>query len=354
MSLKPWSAWHLALCMLSNCMLSPALGTNKVVNLYTYPAYFPQQVLQQFENETGIHVNVATVHGDNNNVFSKIKSMPTPTYDLAVVSNYSLDRFEQNGLLENLDPKRLANTKHLIPKLMQKINAGEAWRALPFFWGSTGMLVNTRYHDISKLQGWKDLWHSNYRDQLLLIDSMRDVLGMALLTLGNSPNTTNNNELKMALKQLMRLKANIKLFASDAMINFYVDEDVTLGMAWSTDAYLAQRDNPALRYVYPKEGFTIWVDTLVMVHDAPHKTAAYQLLNFLCRPEIAKQIFERQGVDVANQSMMRLLNKRERSNPILFPDAQTMKRGHLYHGLRESQQRYMDAWHHFKWAVALR
>jgi spermidine/putrescine transport system substrate-binding protein len=345
---------HWMSCVLL-CGLCPVLcAQQQVVNLYTYSAYFPPKVLAQFERETGIHVNVSIIYGDNRVLFAKLKAMPTPSYDLAVITNYSLPRFAKAQLIAPLNPAQIPQAKHITPHLMQAINPSSAWTALPFAWCTTGILVNTRLHPANNITHWRDLWSPAYHQQLLLIDDMRDVMAMGLMSLQHSPSSRRTADLQQLKQKLLALRPNIRLFSSDNMINLYVDEDISVGMSWSGDAYLAQKANPALKYIYPKEGFGLWIDSIAMVNHAPHPQAAYRFLNFLCRPDVAKQIMVAQGIAIANQDAIKQLPINMQNNQTFNPSANTMKRAKLYMTLGDTQASYEKLWQTFKLHTALR
>lgn len=342
------------LCYLLLCgVCQTLLAKKEVVNLYTYPAYFPPEVLAKFERESGIHVNVSIIYGDNRVLFAKLKATPTPSYDLAVIANYSLPRFIKAQLIAPLNPTQLPQAKHITPGLMRTINPTSPWMALPFTWGTTGIMVNTKVHPANNITHWRDLWSPAYRQQLLLIDDMRDVMAMGLMSLQHSPSSRRAADLQQLKQQLWALRPNIRLFSSDNMINLYVDEDITVGMSWSGEAYLAQKANPALRYIYPKEGFGLWIDSIAMVHHAPHPQAAYRFLNFLCRPDVAKQIMMAQGIAIANQDAVKQLPKDMQQNQIFNPSADTMRHAKLYTYLDDTQAIYEQLWQIFTLYTAL-
>lgn len=341
-------AWLLTLTFL----FSSGLEAKAILNLYTYPAYFPPSVLKAFEKRTHIHVNVSTIDGDNNSVFAKLQINPRPAYDLVVVTNYSLARFENAHLLQPLDRRQLPQSVHLQKKLLDGINPRDQWYALPWVWGSTGILVNRQIIDPRTVTQWKDLWQPRFRNQLLLVDSRRDVFAMSQFSLHESPNSENRTDIEKAYQHLLALKPNIRLFNSENIINLFVDEDIQIGVTYSGEAYLASKQNPNLKFIYPNEGFPIWVDTLVMVHNAPHTKEAYQFMNFICEPGIAKIIMEEEGVITANQDVLPLLSQAMQGNPMINPSPSILKRGIIQTNIGHAEAFMLDRWQRLKLALA--
>jgi spermidine/putrescine transport system substrate-binding protein len=113
------------------------------------------------------------------------------------------------------------------------------------------------------------------------------------------------------------------------MRSIYIDEDITLGMGWSGDMYLAQNENPDLAFTYPSEGFVVLLDCLAIPKKSQNVDNAHKFIDFLSRPEIAKQIAVETGFATTNQKAISLLPEAMRQSPILYPDKETMKRGRL-------------------------
>lgn len=333
-------------------LMVSSLHAKPILNLYTYPAYFPPSVLKAFEKKTHIHVNVSIIDGDNNTVFAKLQMSHEPSYDLVIVTNYSLARFEKAHLLQALEPKQLPQSAHLKKKLLRGINPPTQWFALPWVWGSTGILLNSHRINPKTVTHWKDLWQPRFRGQLLLVDSMRDIFSMSQLSLHESPNEQSDAMIGKAYQHLLALKPNIRLFNSENIINLFVDEDIRIGVSYSGEAYLASQQNPNLKFIYPQEGFPIWIDTLAMVHNAPHTKAAYQFMNFICEPKIAKMIMEEEGVITANQDVFALLPKAMQHNPMINPSPAILRRGIIQKNIGPAKVFMMDRWQRLKLALA--
>lgn len=109
-----------------------------------------------------------------------------------------------------------------------------------------------------------DLWSKKYRRQILLVDSARDAMGMALVSLGYSMNTTSSIKLHLAQTKLNSLGPNIKAIISDEMKMYLVQNEAAIGVTWSGEAYEMMEQNPHLHYVVPKQGSNLWFDNFVI------------------------------------------------------------------------------------------
>jgi spermidine/putrescine transport system substrate-binding protein len=296
-----------------------------IVNVYAWSGEVPDFAVQQFEKETGIKVNFST-YDANEVMYAKLKADKAPGYDLVQPSSYYVDRMRRQDMLEKLDLTKLSNYKNLNANFLKQAYDPTGEYSIPFVWGITGIFVNKEYHASGAIKRWSDLWDKKYADQLMLLDDSREVFSMALRTLGYSVNDSNPEHIKQAYLKLKDLLANVKIFNS-APISVLIDEDATVGMVYNGDLFKAKRENPQLEFIYPKDGFVIWVDNFAIPKGAPHSENAYKFLNFLLRADVAKAIVMESDYSSTNAAGQKLLPTDIRENPIVYPSHDILKHG---------------------------
>lgn len=321
----------------------PILAQQNVVNVYNWSNYMPSDVLKAFTKETGIKVNYAT-YDSNETMYAKLKANPHSGYDIVVPSTYFVDRMRKQGMLQALDKTKLTNLKNLNPALLNKAYDPGNHYSIPYFWSTTGIVVNTHYYSPLHIQRWSDFWKARYHNQLLMLNDVHEVFSIALLTLGYSPNDTNLKHIQQAYAKLKQLMPNIRLFNDDGVKSLYIDEDLTLGMGWNGDIYQAIQENPALRFIYPKEGFVISIDSMAIPIGATHLNNAYRFINFILRPDIAKKISLATGYASPNQAAVKLMPKSILSNFIIYPDAKTLQRSVVQEDVGDAEAIYQKYW----------
>lgn len=320
----------------------------KILNIYIWGNYLPNEVVQQFTKETKIRVNIAE-YDNNETMFAKLKASPHTGYDLVVPSSYYVERMAKQKMLQPLDKTKITNLNNLDPTLLKKHFDPDNSFSLPYLWGTTGIVVNTNFFPHANITKWADLWQPQYNNQLMLLDDMREVFSMALLTLGYSINDTNPQHIKQAYLKLKELKNNVRLFNIDAVPNIYIDEDATIGMIWSGDCKLAQQENPNLQYIYPQEGFSVWIDSIAMVRNAPHPENAYAFISFILRPEIAKAISLATGHSTPNIAARKLLPPEVQNNPVAYPSSKILSKGRFQEDIADDVLRiYNNYWEMLK------
>lgn len=316
--------WTFILFLL--CSFIYSSHANNVLNIYAWSGEIPDTLIRQFEKETNIKVNFST-YENNEILYAKIRAAKSAGYDIIMPSSYYVDRMTRENMLLKLDKTKIPNWHHLDPQFLHPAYDKESNYSVPYLWGVTGIFYNMDYFKGSSIKKWDDLWESRFKNTLLLLDDTREVFSMALLTLGYSANDKNKDHIKAAFEKLKLLMPNVKVFSSDTVVSIIVDEDATLGMVWNGDAYKASHENKNVNFVFPEEGFIIWVDNLAIPTHAPHKDAAYAFINFLLRPEIAKEIALRTNYPITNLSGKKLLPQAIQNNPIIYPPPSVLKHG---------------------------
>jgi spermidine/putrescine transport system substrate-binding protein len=327
--------------------LASAADTH-TLNIYIWGNYLPNEVIRQFTKETGIKINLAE-YDNNETMYSKLKALKKSGYDVVVPSSYYVERMAKQEMLHPLDKSKLTNLHYINSILLNRSFDPKNLYSVPYLWGSTGIIINTKYIDKKKITGWQDFWDPKYRDQLMLLNDMRDAFSIALLSLGYSINDINPEHIKQAYMKLKQLLPNIKIFNIDTVPNIYIDEDAIIGMAWSGDYQLAQEENPDLEYVYPKEGLSLWMESFVILKNAPHIDNAHRFLNFMLRPEIAKIVSLSIGHSTANQAAVKLMPSKLQRNSVANPDAKIMQRGEIQRDLDiQTRHLYEKYWEKLK------
>jgi len=320
-----------------------------VVNVYAWGGEIPNRVIHEFEKKSGIHVHFST-YDSNETLYTKLKAVRDGLYDVILPSSYYIERMVQQDMLQPLDHSQLSNLHNLDSNFIHNDFDDENKYSVPLLWGATGIFYNqslVRDPPIS----WSNLWETPLKNQLLLLDDSREIFSIALMRLGYSPNDTTPQHIEQAYQQLLKLIPNVKLFSSEGIQSILIDEDASAGVVWNGDAFKAHAENKSIKYLYPKEGFVLWVDALAIPNKAPHPKEAYAFINFLLRAGVAKQIGIIQGHAITNAAGKALLPLAIRHNPMLYPPKDTMEKGSFQHYPGEETVALLNAyWQQLKLA----
>ena len=211
-------------------------------------------------------------------MYAKLSKGAT-TYDLAQPTDNFLPLMIRTGLLQKLDSTKLPNLKNIAPQFLPMHGDASGEYAVPYMAGTQAIVVNTD-KVAQKPASWADLWNPDYANRMVFVDDPRVTIGLALLAAGKDPNTTDPAELEAIKPKVAELVKSIRIFDSDSPKSALIAGDADLGMVWTAEAELANRELGTIEYVYPSEGQFNFQDGYVMLADAPHADAAYAFLNY--------------------------------------------------------------------------
>ena len=298
----------------------------KILNLYAWTGEIPDSLIRQFEKETGIKVNY-TVYESNEIMYAKLRASKNAGYDLIMPSSYFADRMRKQGMLAKLDKTKIPNWKYINTNFLNPPYDPGSEYTSPYIWGVTGIFYNKKYYKPNEITKWTDLWDKRFNDKLMMFDDTREMFSIGLIVLGYSINDNNAAHIKQAYEKLKELIPNVKVFSTETVISIMVDEDANAGMSWNGDALKAMADNPDIKFVFPKDGFVIWVDNFAIPVNAPHKDTAHAFINFMQRPDIARGIVLETSYPTANYAGQQLLPPNIRYNPVAYPSKEVLRRG---------------------------
>ena len=300
-------------------------GSEQVI-VYNYGEYLDPEAIEMFEEETGINV-VYEEYETNEIMYPKIASGAV-AYDLVCPSEYMVQRMIGEGLLQPINWDNVPNAQEIDPIYMEQARSYDPDNtySMPYLWGTVGILYNTTMVD-EPIDSWSVLWDEKYKDQILMQDSVRDSLGVALKYLGHSLNATDLDELTAAKDLLKEQKPLVQAYVVDQAKDKMIGNEAAIAVIYSGDAYIAIDENPDLEYVIPKEGSNVWIDGWVIPANARNVENAEKFLDFLCRPEIAMMNFDYIAYSVPiTEAIEEIEAEDEGAGAALFPDEDDLRR----------------------------
>ncbi|MDE7054119.1 MAG: extracellular solute-binding protein, partial [Oscillospiraceae bacterium] len=267
--------------------LTGATSARPVVNVCSWGEYIDTSLITQFEEETGIRVNYQTVES-NETLYSLLKSGGAD-YDVVVPSDYMIAKLIEEDMLEKLDYGNIPNFSLIDERFKHLSYDPENAYTVPYTWGTLGIIYNANAVE-EEITSWSALYDSQYAGQVLLINNSRDALGAALLYLGYSVNTTDEDEIREAYEVIA--DANRRgVFQGKVMDEVFQKMEggnAVIATYYAGD-YLSMVENQAdgvdLAFVIPEEGSNWFVDAMCVLKDAPHKKEAEMWINFIASTE---------------------------------------------------------------------
>ncbi|RST76951.1 spermidine/putrescine ABC transporter substrate-binding protein [Siminovitchia acidinfaciens] len=268
---------------------STSKGTSgkEVLNFMNWPEYLPDHLIKQFEEETGIKVNLSEI-GSNEEMVAKL-SVSAGEFDLVVPSTYFIEVLIREGKLEKINKDNIPNLKYIGEDFLGWDFDPNDDYSLPYMWGTEVIVINEDLVD-KEVTSYKDLFNPYFKDSLVILDDPRSMLGAMLSMLGYSSNSTDEKEIEEAGEALKKLRPNIKVYDSDNAKNLLVSNEVKGGVVYGAEAALAMREKPEIKVIIPDDFLSLWQDNFVIPKGAKNKENAEKFINFIFDPEVSKEI----------------------------------------------------------------
>ena len=317
------------------------------LNVYNWGDYIDPDVLDMFTEETGIKVNYENFN-NNEELLAKIEAGST-NYDVLFPSDYMVGIMRDKGLLQELNKDNIPNAKNIDPRFNKLSYDPEDKYSVPYMWQTVGIVYN-KEKVTDPVDTWDLLWNEKYARKIIMLDSSRDTIGIALKKLGYSLNTKNDEEIQKAKQLLIEQKPLVNSYHVDYYKTALIGGEADISLAWSGDAMYIKSENPVYEYSIPKEGTNISIDCMVIPTQATHKQEAEKFINFMNEPEIAAKNAEYIKYSSPNLEAIKLLPQEERNNVLMYPQADIDKIGELFVDLGDYNQVYDKTWTEIKTA----
>ena len=357
-----------ASALLSGCGASGNTGTSGTdsaasgsadggeLYVYNWGEYIDEDVISQFEEETGITV-VYDLFETNEEMYPVIEAGGA-NYDVICPSDYMIQKMIENDLLAELNFDNIPNLSEIDPEFLERSKAfdPENKYSVPYTWGPVGILYNTSMvapEDVPTK--WADLWDEKFKGEILMQDSVRDAFMVALKSLGYSMNTESESELQEAKDLLIQQKPLVQAYVVDQVRDKMIGGEAAIGVIYSGEMLYIQDEVASLgldydlEYVLPEEGTNVWIDSWVIPKNAKNKENAEKWIDFLCRPDIAKMNFEYITYATPNKGAFDLLDEEMQNNKAVFPDIDSLDNSEVYQYLGDDVDSiYNNLWKEVK------
>ena len=318
---------------------SAALAQGKL-SLYNWGDYINPEVLTRFTEETGIEVSLDT-YGSNEEMLAKIQAGATG-YDIVFPSVHMHDVMHKLGLLAKTKIGSDAAFKNIDKQFIRAKSDPKADYCLPYAWGNVGIVYNKKL--VSKMDGWADLFAlSKQGKKVILLDDLRETIGIGHIMNGTSVNSVNEEEIKAAAKYVRARLANVSAFSYDS-IPLVQSGDVAAAH-WYVGANIFVQENPdVLGYIIPKEGATMYQEDMCVLKKAPNKANAIKFMKFYLRPEIAALNVKQQMNGTPNTPALKYIPKDIANNQSIYPSQEVIDKLQIFKDIGQDIQLYNREW----------
>ncbi|MFL9592299.1 polyamine ABC transporter substrate-binding protein [Aeromonas schubertii] len=347
----------LAACVVSAMLATNAVAADKKLHVYNWSDYIAPDTIAKFEKETGIKV-VYDVFDSNEVLEAKLLAGKSG-YDVVVPSNPFLAKQIKAGVFQKLDKSKLPNWKNLDTDLLKALEPSDPGNqySLPYMWGTIGYAYNV--DKVKAVLGDKapvDSWDLVFKPENMaklkecgvsFLDSPTEMLPAAMHYQGLPNNSEKPADLKKAEELFLSIRPYTAYFHSSKYIGDLANGNLCVAVGYSGD--LQQSKSRAVEanngvnivYTIPKEGAGSFFDMLAVPADAKNVEEAHAFLNFLMKPEIIAEITNAVQFPNGNKAATPLVDEAIRTDPGIYPTAETLKKIYTFPDLPAKVQRAM-------------
>ena len=258
------------------------------LHIYNWGNYTSPELIEKFEKQYDVKVTLDG-YDSNETMLAKVKPGGTG-YDIVVPGDYMIAIMIKEGLLEKVEPNKMSNFGNVDPKWVDVYWDPGRQYSVPWQWGTTSFTVDTNVYkgDVDTLALMFDP-PAELKGRINMLNDMNDVINAGLRYLGYPRCNSNKEQLKELTALLIKAKADWRTM-DYSTIEKLTSGDVDLSQNWNGAAMRARAQRPTLKYAYPKEGFTGWMDNVAVLKGAPNVENAKLFMNFIMDPENAALI----------------------------------------------------------------
>jgi len=306
----------LAACFLALCLGGCSASDDKTVRVYNWGDYIDPDVTALFEEETGYKV-VYEMYETNEDLYTKLANS-NASYDVIFPSDYLIERLIDEDRLAPVNLDNVPNFSNIDEGFKGLAYDPQNQYSVPYMWGTLGILYN-KTMVTGDIDSWSSLWDAQYSGSILMLNSQRDAIGVALKLLGYSLNETSETALEEAKEKLVAQSPLVLAYVMDEVKDKMIGGEAALALVYAGDAVYCMDYNDDLEYVIPKEGSNIWYDAMCIPKNCRNQAGAEAFINFMCRTDIAARNAEYIGYSSPSTAARELMGEAGQL-PAAYPD----------------------------------
>lgn len=324
-------------------------SNENTITVLNYGKYFDEDALKEFEEKTGITIKYEE-YEDPEEMYTKYKA-GSIDYDVICTSDYIIEKLISEGEVLTIDYSQISNYKNVDSNIIEMSESFDPTHeyTVPYFYGTVGILYNTKYADTDELRSWNALWNGRFANNMIMINSVRDMFTPALISCGYSINETDETHLNEALDILKKQSPDVTAYYVDETCDEMAAENAAIALCYSGEAAAAMDLNTNINYIVPDEGSNLWIDSWFIPASCQNKEGAYAFLNYLCSADVAQANFDYVYYASPIIPVIEAMDEETRNNAAINPPADVISRCEVYKALDDdSAELYNKLWQELK------
>ena len=245
-------------------LASTASAADLVIS--NWDGYMAPDAMDAFKAATG-NTGEVVKHATNEEIMGKIVASGGKGYDVVFVSSPFAEVLNKLGLAETIDASKVPNLANLYPEAASLAYDPGNTFSVPYTWGTTGLCYRS---DLVKAEpaSWNDLLKpaDDIKGKTTMLATDRWLLAAGQLAEGFSVNEIDPAKMEQVKNTLIEAKKTLLAYDDTTFYSKLVSGEALMVQAWDGWCNYGITDNNDIKYVIPKEGSDLWVDTMV-VHE---------------------------------------------------------------------------------------
>lgn len=259
----------------------------KSIAILSWQQGLDKQYLDEFEKKTGVHVYITYVDS-NEDIVVKLSTSSDHDYDLVMPSDYYVPLLVNKGLIKKLDKSKFLFWNDIYPVLLDHPFDPSNEYTIPFFWGVVGLGINAAYFDyVMPEASWSLLFdQEKVPGRIALLDDVYVLVSVAINYLFGPKKSLTQEEINQVRNLLIEQRAWVTAYTDLRIEYLLASKACPVVMAMSGDVAKIMRRDSNIRFVVPKEGSFISIDSFAVSASSKKDEWVYQFLNYLYNPAV--------------------------------------------------------------------
>lgn len=327
-------------------LVSPGQAQQKQLNLLIWSEYLDPELVEAFEQAHDCKVNIALYEATEEMMAKLQAAGGTRQFDVIVASNESLKAMKQLKLIAAIDRSKVPNLAGVMPQFANASYDPEGSYGVPYQWGTVGLMWDSEKVQLEEAPSWKAVLVEP-AGPFVLVDVMRDQLGVVLKYLGHSANSTDESAIREAGRVLLSAKQNSRCLGFDGSVggkNKVLAGQAALAVVYNGEALRAQEEKESIAFAVPREGGLLWIDLMLLSSGAKNPELAHQFMNFILEPANNAKLSDFNLFATPVKASLDLIDPEARKNPAIYPDDETMGRMEFLSDVGPATRLYDQVW----------
>lgn len=299
-------------------------NSGKTLTVLNYGKYMDESVIKNFEKETGIDIKYEEYESPEE-MYTKYKAGAID-YDIICTSEYIIQKLISEGEVLEQDYSSLSNYSNLdntILELAQAYDPNNSY-TVPYFYGTVGIVYDTTKVTEEEVSSWNCLWDNAHKNEIIMMNSVRDAFIPALKLLGYGINDPSETHLREALHLLDKQFPIVYAYFVDEIGDEMISGNAHMALIYSGEAAYAMDYNENLAYTIPEEGSNLWIDSWFIPKTCQNQEAAMQFLDYICSHDAGMANFEYVYYASPLTSVVGALDEEVRNNEAVIPSKESL------------------------------